>query len=375
MPPPTGIAPPYVAVIFRSVLTDATDGYDETAERMEQLAAAQPGYLGIESVRDPATGAGITVSYWRTEQAAAAWKGVAEHLEAQRTGRRRWYASYTVEVATVTRSYAFERTDPAGTGGSADGSGGAPSYSFGTGVPAVARLDLVARVFEPTMASVLAELPGRRWPTVVDLGCGPGASPAQLLGHLDAGRVVGLDASPAFLDVARRRVPGASFALADVVEPWPVVPPSLAYARFVLSHLVDPVAVVGHWRRQLAPGGVLVVEEPERIDTGDATLRRYLDLATATVASRGATMLVGPALAGSAGEGAVVDRTVTHRVEVGDAAAMFRLNLASLRHDPWVRDHHRPDDLDRLDRALGSAASAGGDPVTWHVRQLVLTAP
>jgi heme-degrading monooxygenase HmoA len=101
--------PPYVAVIFTSVQAADRVGYAETAERMEQLAAEQPGYLGIESVRDPATGFGITVSYWRTETDATAWKRVAEHAEAQRVGRDRWYDHYTVHVATVTRAYGFDR--------------------------------------------------------------------------------------------------------------------------------------------------------------------------------------------------------------------------------------------------------------------------
>ena len=65
--------PPYVAVIFTSQQTVDLEGYDETSARMEELAAAQPGYLGIESARDTA-GFGITVSYWTDEQAARDWK-------------------------------------------------------------------------------------------------------------------------------------------------------------------------------------------------------------------------------------------------------------------------------------------------------------
>lgn len=95
--------PPYVAVIFTSVRTeDDEEGYAAMAERMEELGAAQPGYLGIESARE---GLGITVSYWRSEADARAWKQVAEHLGAQRVGRERWYRSYRVRVATVGREY------------------------------------------------------------------------------------------------------------------------------------------------------------------------------------------------------------------------------------------------------------------------------
>ena len=53
----------------------------------------------------PERGTGITVSYWRTEADALAWKQVAEHLGAQRLGQERWYAAYRVRVAIVQRDY------------------------------------------------------------------------------------------------------------------------------------------------------------------------------------------------------------------------------------------------------------------------------
>ncbi len=102
--------PPYVAVIFTSRRAPGDDGYAVAAARMDELAAQQPGYLGIESARAGGDGSlGITVSYWATEEDARAWKRVAEHLEAQRAGRERWYEAYSVRVATVERAYRFER--------------------------------------------------------------------------------------------------------------------------------------------------------------------------------------------------------------------------------------------------------------------------
>ena len=76
------------------------------ATRMEELATQQPGYLGLQSVRD-SDGRGITVSYWETDEDAKAWKQVAEHLQAQVLGRQRFYADYRVVVAQVTREYRF----------------------------------------------------------------------------------------------------------------------------------------------------------------------------------------------------------------------------------------------------------------------------
>jgi heme-degrading monooxygenase HmoA len=95
--------PPYTAVIFTSTRTAGDNGYSRMLRRMETLAAEQPGYLGIESVKDGQSG--ITVSYWREESDAAAWKQVAEHLVAQQRGREVWYDDYQVRVATVGRDY------------------------------------------------------------------------------------------------------------------------------------------------------------------------------------------------------------------------------------------------------------------------------
>jgi heme-degrading monooxygenase HmoA len=97
--------PPYVAVVFTSLRTEGDNGYSVMSARMDRLAAEQPGYLGLESVRDPDGVTGITVSYWADEDAARAWKQVAEHLVAQERGREMWYSDYRVRVASVLRDY------------------------------------------------------------------------------------------------------------------------------------------------------------------------------------------------------------------------------------------------------------------------------
>jgi heme-degrading monooxygenase HmoA len=97
--------PPYVAVVFTSLRTEGDNGYGPMSLRMDQLAAEQPGYLGHESARNPDGVAGITVSYWVDEDAARAWKQVAEHLVAQRRGKDAWYSDYRVRVASVLREY------------------------------------------------------------------------------------------------------------------------------------------------------------------------------------------------------------------------------------------------------------------------------
>ena len=95
-------APPYYAVIFTSLRTEGDQGYGAMAERMVELAAQQPGFLGVESARE---GLGITVSYWADLASIAAWKANAEHQDAQRLGRAQWYAGSTPRIARVEREY------------------------------------------------------------------------------------------------------------------------------------------------------------------------------------------------------------------------------------------------------------------------------
>ena len=99
--------PPYYTVIFSSRRTPGDQGYERMAGRMAELAARQPGYLGMESARD-ADGFGITVSYWASLESIAAWKAVAEHRVAQEYGRTRWYEHYEVRIARVERAYGHQ---------------------------------------------------------------------------------------------------------------------------------------------------------------------------------------------------------------------------------------------------------------------------
>ncbi|HEY0973922.1 MAG TPA: antibiotic biosynthesis monooxygenase [Solimonas sp.] len=99
--------PPYYAVIFSSRRVD-DDGaaYDRAGMRMVELARQQPGFLGVESARD-ASGFGITVSYWQSPEAIAAWRTHAEHAVVQRAGRERWYARFALRVVRVERAAEF----------------------------------------------------------------------------------------------------------------------------------------------------------------------------------------------------------------------------------------------------------------------------
>jgi ArsR family transcriptional regulator len=127
-------------------------------------------------------------------------------------------------------------------------------------------------------ALILSRLPESE--TAVDLGCGPG----ELLSALSAkaGRLIGVDASPAMLDLARRKtaLTGASLRVGEL-EHLPLADAETAAAvlSLTLHHLSDPLAALKEARRVVAPGGTLVVvdylkheSEQMRVRFGDRWL-------------------------------------------------------------------------------------------------------
>jgi arsenite methyltransferase len=103
--------------------------------------------------------------------------------------------------------------------------------------------------------------PGDR---VLDVGCGPGFYVAELLEQVGpTGSVVGVDASPQTLALARRRTDGAdnvALHLADATA-LPVADASFdaALSVQVLEYVADLDAALGELHRALRPGGRLVV--------------------------------------------------------------------------------------------------------------------
>jgi len=90
-------------VIFRARVRLLDDEYGRVAERMRTLALGQCGCLGFHAVTEGKDE--VALSYWPDEESIRAWRNHPEHVLAQQAGRDRWYESYSVQVAEVTREY------------------------------------------------------------------------------------------------------------------------------------------------------------------------------------------------------------------------------------------------------------------------------
>lgn len=100
-------------IVFRNRKRAGMDAaaYAADAARMEQLAAAQPGFLAVKTFA-AADGEVVTISEWESEGAARAWGRHAEHAAVQARGISGYYEQYTLFSCDKPRITRFERSTP-----------------------------------------------------------------------------------------------------------------------------------------------------------------------------------------------------------------------------------------------------------------------
>jgi SAM-dependent methyltransferase len=238
-------------------------------------------------------------------------------------------------------------------------------YTYGDSSLAAERLELVARLFDPTSSSFVRRV-GRDG-TAVDLGCGPGHTIGMVAGAAGA-QTIGVELATAFASQASAA--GHRVVVADVRAPLPVRDVDLLYARLLLAHLPDPVDAVASWSAALRPGGRVLIDDLESIETNEPAFRTYLDeVALAVVRAQGGALFVGPILHEAVdppGLERVADDVASFDPEPADTARVFAMNLAVLVDRGEVAA--RPDLAAQLDAIAGGARTA--EPVRWRVRQI-----
>lgn len=90
-------------VLFRAKIRHFDEEYTRVAARMRELAMTGFGCLDFQAVTEGDDE--VAISWWPDEASIRDWRRHPEHLEAQRKGRERWYQSWSIEVAEVTRRY------------------------------------------------------------------------------------------------------------------------------------------------------------------------------------------------------------------------------------------------------------------------------
>lgn len=250
-------------------------------------------------------------------------------------------------------------------------------YNLGDSDLAAERLALVARVFEPAMRAFLERSAPRHPRLALDLGCGPGHTTEIVAEVAEAERTIGLDISEKFLAQARGRTgERLEFIRHDVTTvPFPIRPADLIFARLLVSHLPGPERQVARWAGELAPGGALLCDEVERIESRLEPFSRYMALVEARFRASGGDLYVGSRLdAVRAGNG--FRRRSSDLVRVApltaDAAAMARLNLHVMRSAGRLEGFATPAELDQIECGLDELRESGASgEIVWTLRQIV----
>jgi len=100
---------------------------------------------------------------------------------------------------------------------------------------------------------------------IVDMGCGPGNSTELLVERWPGARTVGLDSSPAMLEEARRRLPQATFALADAATWMPEASTDLVFANAIYQWVPDHLEVLPKMLAAMREGACLAVQMPDNL--------------------------------------------------------------------------------------------------------------
>ncbi|MBM3596105.1 MAG: antibiotic biosynthesis monooxygenase [Alphaproteobacteria bacterium] len=99
-------------VVFRNRERADIDasGYAVDAERMEWLAAAQPGYVSFKSYVSDG-GEVIALSEWDSEAAARGWAEYGDHLAVQCKGQAESYENYAMFACVDPRIHRFDGSE------------------------------------------------------------------------------------------------------------------------------------------------------------------------------------------------------------------------------------------------------------------------
>jgi trans-aconitate 2-methyltransferase len=253
-----------------------------------------------------------------------------------------------------------------------------PQYLFGDDDTAARRLQLLAQVFAESTRSFLRNTAGGRIPLALDLGCGPGFTTHLIAETLECDRVVGLETSPRFLEIARSTAAASiGFAPHDVLAlPLPEAPADLIFCRFLLTHLEDPAGAIGQWATQLRPHGRLMAEEVETIRTAHPVFSPYIRMVEALLASQRNFLYAGPIIAAlEVPGGTELAGSALRPVAVRncDAARMFGLNLRVWKNDEFARTYYSSESIRELESALEGIAQGESDAseIQWEMRQVV----
>jgi len=180
------------------------------------------------------------------------------------------------------------------------------NYMLSTGEAGAARLAILGRVLRPTTEAFLSRAGLSAGMRTLDLGCGGGDVTRLIASVVGDAEVVGIDSDPLVIaiaaghppDVGTRRQPrflvGTAEDLPDMGDF------DFVYARFLLTHVKDPQAVLRSLFFACPPGATIAVEDIDFAahvcDPPSTAFDRFVELYQQTARAHGADPCIGPEL-------------------------------------------------------------------------------
>jgi len=165
-------------------------------------------------------------------------------------------------------------------------------------------------------------------------------------------------------DAERERLSNVRFRASNAEELEDDADHDLVYARFLLTHLRDPAAVLRRLVRAARPGGVIVVEDIDHAGVfshpHSPALETFVGLYNRVVRSRGADPEIGPKLPGLFREVGLAALHLSHVQPVyvdGEAKHIHRITLDNIAPALIAAGFVTAADLGALSRALDAFLS------------------
>jgi SAM-dependent methyltransferase len=217
------------------------------------------------------------------------------------------------------------------------------SYIIKGGEEGRVRLSVLARVLAPTTEKLFDRFEPFKGRLAIDAGCGGGDVTFEIAERVGTdGWVVAIDLDETKLasgreEAERRGFGHVEFVRGSVLEPWPASNASFVYVRFVLTHLMQPEALLVRAMEALSPGGTIVVEDIDFAghfcDPHCAAFFRFTELYAEAARRRGADAFIGRRLTrilDTAGFADVGSSLVQPYGRTGDIKEVTLMTLAAI---------------------------------------------
>ncbi|MFC5139014.1 methyltransferase domain-containing protein [Actinomycetospora rhizophila] len=246
-------------------------------------------------------------------------------------------------------------------------------YTIAGGATDADRLSRMSTVMADSTLTFLCGAGLAAGASCLDVGCRDGQVALDMAREVGAsGRVVGVDADAGALEIARRAARDAgvevTFLHADASrEELPAADVDLAYARLLLSHLVEPMTALRAMVAAVRPGGVVAVEDlftpTLHAEPREPALDDLIEVYSTTVRFHGGDPTIGPRLGAHLGAAGLVDvheRTVENRMTTV-AQKMFLAQLLDNMHDAIASaGAATPDEVSAVRAAVAAGAERPG---------------